>query len=182
MNKALCVECNLRPPYFRVRGGPIKLDHLHTLCQACFRNLRNSIKAPKSKNREEISMSTDFLNATNIIHIWEDRHLALQSAINDGIFTLQGKDLPDPEDPTDPQFTVRIIISGTGAGTEFLYGEQLIATDVPAINVNCWSKRNFSYLKHWISKVLDDPSVYRGNEIHFVVLNGTSNWSAQFRK
>src|SRR4051812_4299878 len=104
MTRKLCVECNLRPPYFRVRGGPVKLDRLHTLCQACFRNQSNSIKA-KNQNKK-----------VSMLNEWNDRYKALQQAINDGMFIFTGKDLPDPEDPSDPEFTSHIIIGATGGG------------------------------------------------------------------
>lgn len=39
--RRLCAECGEREPKFSVRGGRIKTDDDHTLCQQCYRALKN---------------------------------------------------------------------------------------------------------------------------------------------
>lgn len=39
----LCVQCKQRPALFKYHGK-IKADKTHTLCQRCFRDLKNSLR------------------------------------------------------------------------------------------------------------------------------------------
>lgn len=150
--RELCLICEDKLPYFRVRGGPIKLDKHHTLCQACFRNQNNQFKAKK-------------MSKINKNFTWDQRHQALALALETGYGAFYGKDLPDPEDPSDPVFTATIFVSKEGAGTEIEYENGLQGTGLPALRVFGWNKNNLGYLKHWFSKITDDPQIYRANEI-----------------
>lgn len=109
----------------------------------------------------------------------EERHSALNDLIADGEVVFQGKDLPDPEDPSDPVFTAHIYVSGSGAGTELIYETGLIATGIPSIHVASWDKDSIKYLKHWLFKVLDDQKIYRANEIKIIA---QGNWRLVFMK
>lgn len=47
--KLLCSGCGNRPPHFRVKNGPLKIDKKHNLCLACHRNEINRYAAMISK-------------------------------------------------------------------------------------------------------------------------------------
>lgn len=162
MQRRLCANCGERTPFFRVRGGPVKLDNKHSLCMACYRDQTNSMKAKKMTNRVQEEML-----------IWSERHSAFKKIFTENKCVIQGTDLPDPEDPSDPSFIAKIYITSKGAGTETIYGDKIVATDIPALNVFEWSKENISYLKHWLFKVFDDPQIYRGDKI---VIEARGNW------
>jgi hypothetical protein len=164
----ICLVCGQRRPLFSVRGGPVKLDNKHTLCKACYRN---------QYNRTHIKIKK--LNMTNIISLTEKQN-ALSKLITDGEVIFGGKDLPDPSDPSDPKFTSLIHISNGSAVTELLYDETgLVATGIPALHVSLWDVNNIAYLKHWLCKVLDDPKIYRANEIK---ISAMGDWRLALRK
>jgi len=161
----LCSNCSQRPPLFRVRGGPVKMDDKHSLCMQCYRDQRNSIYARRPVVKELKSL--------------DKRHSVLNELIVDGEVVYKGKDLPDPEDPTDPVFTAKVYITDSGAGTEVIYASGPVATNIPALRIASWDRESIKYLKHWLFKVLDDHSIYRANEIH---IEATGSWRHQFKK
>lgn len=173
MQRKLCANCGERTPFFRVRGGPVKLDDKHSLCMACYRDQNNSIKAKSNKVHLEKAIMKDEILA------WSDRHGAFGKLLSEGEVVLQGTDLPDPEDPSDPEFVAKIVVTEHGAGTEIICGDKILGTGIPALNVFAWSKDNISYLKHWLFKVFDDSKIYRATRIEIKVF-GT--WPEQLRK
>jgi hypothetical protein len=109
----------------------------------------------------------------------EERRSVLNDLLSDGTVVFKGKDLPDPEDPSDPSFTAMIYISGTGAGTETLYESGIVATGIPSVHVAYWDKTSIQYLKHWLFKVLDDPKIYRATEIK---IQASKGWDAKLKQ
>lgn len=169
MQRKLCANCGERAPFFRVKGGPIKLDDKHSLCKACYRNQNNSIK---SKNIGSERVMEEIL-------AWNERHIAFGMLMSDGEVVIQGIDLPDPDDPSDPEFIAKIVVTEHGAGTEIVSGDKIYGTHIPALNVFSWSKENLGYLKHWLFKVFDDIKIYRANRIE---ITASGSWREQIKK
>lgn len=46
--KRLCSKCGKRPPLFQVKGGRIKADTDHDMCQQCTRAVKNSLRTTNS--------------------------------------------------------------------------------------------------------------------------------------
>jgi len=106
-----------------------------------------------------------------------DRGQFLKYLVQEGsVFTMKGKDLPDPEDPSDPIFYADIIIANNSASVHLAFDDDNlnpIVVEIPSLtSTNTWSKTNISYLKHWVNKVLDDVRVFRANEISIVAVGG----------
>ena len=116
------------------------------------------------------------INSKYKVHSLIDWSDDLKALIADDIFVMSGKDLPDADDPTDPVFNADIIISNNGAVIHLEYEDESlppIMVNIPSLTItNSWNKKNLSYLKHWLLKVLDDSSVYRANTINIIAVGG----------
>lgn len=179
----LCDNCRERPAFFRVKGGPIKTDKWHTLCMSCHRNQRNHYQAQSKKTQDISSTEGAPTMDENSIVFELERHSVLNKLMTAKEVVFQGRDLPDPEDPSDPQFIAKIYISQAGAGSETIFGDRVIGNGIPSLMVPAWNRDNLSYLKHWLSKVLDDPKMYRANRIHiYSTEQWRQNWKLRSKK
>lgn len=100
---------------------------------------------------------------------WIDRVASLEYLAEDGVVLIRGKDLPDPEDPSDPGFLATITLADVGrAHAVWLTGAkkelQIPELHWPGIR-DFKSKIINNYFKHWFFKVLDDPQIYRAEII-----------------
>ncbi|HVI40109.1 MAG TPA: hypothetical protein VM577_05575 [Anaerovoracaceae bacterium] len=188
MKRTLCANGCGRPPFFRVKGGPIKQDAYHSLCMQCYRDQRNSVYAQAKKDRTckqpekaLISGSEPPEGKGDVMSElpWSERHHVMNMLVKEKTVVFQGIDLPDPEDPSDPEFTAIIHIGNTGAGTETIFGDRIIGTGIPSLMVPTWNKDSLKYLKHWLFKVFDDPLIYRGTQI---VIKISGDWQKNFKR
>lgn len=147
---------------------------------ACYRDQQNSVhaQARKQRNPEDQTKPPRETDDMKKLH-WADRHSVLNLLMKEREVVLEGTDLPDPEDPSDPEFTATIVIANTGAGTETFFDDKIIATGIPSLMVPSWTKESLSYLKHWLFKVFDDPRIYRAKEIR---IQTTADWQKNFKR
>lgn len=105
------------------------------------------IKWSWTKHFISINCGIDFISgSTSGVYSWLNKLIAQHSLI----LRCNGNN-------TDP--ILRIYVSDTGAGTEFVQNEKLFGTHIPAIHVNSWTKQNLYYLKNWLSTIMIDDLI-----------------------
>lgn len=150
----LCAECTKRPAKFKVRGRIKQDKDPARLCAECFRDLQNSLNALKLPSPRTIN--------------WTEKNKVAEYLRDDGSVIIRGNDVPNPEDPSDPRFTVTIFLHTDRAFVEshWVSNGEYRATGVPSLVRNMFGhKATDTYFKHWLFKVLDDPEIYRADTI-----------------
>lgn len=150
----LCADCTKRPAKFKVRGKIKQDKDPARLCAECFRNLQNSLNAVRLASPRVID--------------WKEKSKAVECLREDGSVIIRGNDVPNPEDPSDPNFTVTIFLHQDRAFVDSQWVENGIyrSTSVPSLIRNTFGQRpQETYFKHWLFKVLEDPEIYRADTI-----------------
>lgn len=109
-------------------------------------------------------------NNTNVIS-WDDRNKASKLILNNEIVIIS---TPEKEISNDVEYTVYIYIDHKGSWVNIDFGCEMPCEDIPELCVNKWNKQSYSYFKHWLSKVFDEPSLKRSDKFILISVDDHS--------
>lgn len=105
------------------------------------------------------------MNINNVLS-WNDRNRAanLLKKFDKVVIATPQKYITSPEDDL-PGLTCHVIVQDDGAWLEMDQGTRIVSEEIPALTVQKWNKSTFSFLKHWLAKVYDQPEVNKSEKI-----------------
>jgi hypothetical protein len=129
-----------------------------------FLNINKSVFANFSKSSSKTTKQDQNLT-TNVLS-WSDRNKASKLILNCEYVIIA---TPEKEISNEIDYSVLIYLDEKGSWVDIDFGCQMPCLDIPELSVEKWSKQNYSYFKHWLAKVFDEPGLQKTDK--FILIN-----------